>query len=339
VITLIKPMNGERVTLRTDEQNNFIKNENRRAFTDGTLSFQWDALVCVGLDRSIPCPVTLSWETVYKTVTVFISDNIEMEDEHSYFIPAGKGYCEIYNLNIGKTYYWRVESAEETSPVFYFSISYDTPRSIYVEGITNVRDIGGYKTISGKRIRQNMVYRGSELDSHLIITDKGIKTLCEELKIKTDLDMRGEAAGIITEGPLSPLGVVWKLIPLCPYDDIFNEENKRQYGVFFKEFTQPELYPIYFHCWGGADRAGTFAFLLGALLGMEINELINEYEWTSLSIWGIRTRNYDKFQNFLKGLDNFGDVNNSLQQKAENFIISAGLTKNEIQIIRNLLLE
>lgn len=339
MIKLLKPIDGERVSLHTNEQNTFIADENRRAFTEGTLSFQWDALVCVGIDCSIPNPVTLSWEIVYKTVTVFISLSTDMKDSRSYLIPAGIGQCKIYNLNIGKIYYWRVESAEETSAVFYFFIPFETPRSIYAEGITNVRDIGGYKTTSGKRIRQNMVYRGSELDSHVIITGNGIKTLCDELKIKTDLDMRGEASGIITEGPLSPNGVMWKLIPLCPYDDIFIEQNKKQYGVFFKEFTHPGLYPIYFHCWGGADRAGTFAFLLGAILGMEINDLINEYEWTSLSIWGIRTRNYDKFQSFLKGLDNFGDENNSLQQKAENFIHSAGLTKDEIQIIRDLLLE
>lgn len=339
MIKLLKPMNGERVSLHTDEQNTFIADENKRAFTDGTMSFQWDALVCVGNDRSIPSPVMLSWEIINTSVTVFISLNTGMEDAHSYLIPAGVAQCEIYNLNIGKIYYWRVESAEETSSIFYFSISYDTPRCIYVEGITNVRDIGGYKTISGKRIRQNMVYRGSELDSHVLITGNGIKTLCDELKIKTDLDMRGEAVGIITEGPLSPNGIIWKLIPLCPYDDIFIELNKKQYGLFFKEFTHPELYPIYFHCWGGADRAGTFAFLLGAILGMEKNDLINEYEWTSLSIWGIRTRNYDRFQSFLKGLDNFGKENDSLQQKAENYILSAGLTIDEIQIIRSLLLE
>lgn len=339
MITLLKPMNGERVSLRTGEQNTFIADENRRAFTDGILSFQWDALACVGLDRSVPSPVILTWETVYKTVTVFISVSTDMREAHSYLIPAGTGCCKIYNLNIGQTYYWYVTGAEDTSPVFYFSIPYETPRCIFAEGITNVRDIGGYKTISGKRIRQNKVYRGSELDSHVIITGNGIKTLCEELKIKTDLDMRGEAAGIITDGPLSSNGIIWKLIPLCPYDDIFYEDNKKQYGVFFKEFTHPELYPVYFHCWGGADRAGTFAFLLGAILGMETNDLINEYEWTSLSIWGIRTRNYDKFKNFLKGLDDFGDENDSLQQKAENFILSAGITKDEIQIIRDLLLE
>lgn len=66
MITLLKPINGERVSLRTNEQNTFIADENRRAFTDGSLSFQWDDLVCVGLDRSIPNPVTLSWETIYK---------------------------------------------------------------------------------------------------------------------------------------------------------------------------------------------------------------------------------------------------------------------------------
>lgn len=339
MITLLTPMNGESLSLHTPEQKMFIEENEKRAFTDGTLSFQWDNLVRAGHDRSVPEPVLFSWETESDTVTLFISTNSDMQNARSFSVSTGKRHFEIYNLNIGTDYWWRVKSAEEASPVYSFSVPYETPRGIYIDGVTNVRDIGGYKTISGKRIRQNMVYRGSELDTHVIISDKGIKTFCEGLKIKTELDMRGEAVGIITEGSIASEGIEWKLIPLCPYDDIFISENKKQYGLFFREFLFPERYPIYFHCWGGADRAGTFAFLLGALLGMGSDDLINEYEWTSLSIWGMRTRNYDKFQNFLNKLNDYGDENDSLQQKTENFILSAGLTKGEIQEIREILLE
>lgn len=336
---LLTPINGERLSLHTPEQKEFIADNEKRDFTDGSLSFQWDNLVRAGHDRSVPEPVVFSWETETDMVFLFVSRSSDMQNAHCFPVNTGKRQFEIYNLNIGTDYWWRVESAEEASPVYSFSIPYETPRGIYIDGITNVRDIGGYKTISGKRICQNMAYRGSELDIHMNISDKGKKTFCEELKIKTDLDMRGEASGVITEGSLASEGIAWKLIPLCPYDDIFISENKKQYGLFFREFLYPERYPIYFHCWGGADRAGTFAFLLGALLGMGSDDLINEYEWTSLSIWGIRTRNYDKFRNFLNKLNDYGDENDSLQQKTENFVFSAGLTKGEIQKIREILME
>ncbi|MBQ8474896.1 MAG: tyrosine-protein phosphatase, partial [Clostridia bacterium] len=40
----------------------------------------------------------------------------------------------------------------------------DTPRLLSVSGISNVRDIGNWKTTDGRRIKQGLLYRGTELD-------------------------------------------------------------------------------------------------------------------------------------------------------------------------------
>jgi protein tyrosine/serine phosphatase len=64
-------------------------------------------------------------------------------------------------------------------------------------------------------------------------------------------------------------------------------------------FANPDNYPIFYHCRGGADRTGSYAFILGALYGMNFDDLILEYELTSLSIWGTRIRNHELFSKFL----------------------------------------
>lgn len=61
------------------------------------------------------------------------------------------------------------------------------PRFIYVDGISNMRDAGGWRTKDGRRIRQRMVFRGSEMNSHVTISPKGIETILNDLKIRTDL--------------------------------------------------------------------------------------------------------------------------------------------------------
>ena len=45
-------------------------------------------------------------------------------------------------------------------------------------------------------------------------------------------------------------------------------------------FADPDNYPIIFHCAGGADRTGSLAIMLKALLNVGENELVADYELT-----------------------------------------------------------
>ena len=51
---------------------------------------------------------------------------------------------------------------------------------------------------------------------------------------------------------------------------------------------------IYFHCSAGADRAGTTAYLLEGLLGVDDETRYQDYELTTLSGRADRTRYYEK---------------------------------------------
>ena len=184
-------------------------------------------------------------------------------------------------------------------------------------------------TDSGNKVKQGLLYRGSELNSHVTITDSGLKTMREDLKIKTVLDIRGstEIVKDIYKG-----GYV--NIPVKAYGDYIDEpEQNRKIFEFLSDETN---YPVYFHCWGGADRTGTIAFLLNAFLGVGEKDLIDDYEITTLSIWGVRSRNTDLFRSLIEKLDEFDGE--TLKQKVENFMLESGVTPAQLESIRRIFL-
>jgi hypothetical protein len=51
-----------------------------------------------------------------------------------------------------------------------------------------------------------------------------------------------------------------------------------------------ENYPVYLHCWGGADRTGTVVFLLQGIAGVSLADLAVDYELTSFANFGTRSK-------------------------------------------------
>ena len=70
---------------------------------------------------------------------------------------------------------------------------------------------------------------------------------------------------------------------------------------------------------------------------MNIEDLLDDYEITSLAIWGSRSRNTKEHcKSFLSDLNSFdGD---SLQKKTENHLISCGIKKEQIENLRKIML-
>lgn len=343
MLKLLTPNAGAEVSLQTAIQKKFIAEEDKRRAMDGALTFRWYALEKEGCDRSLPEPVRFSWEDIpdeggdprcaggqYLLIVSEYADLrapvVEMTETCEY---------DLYNLDIGKEYFWCVQKEGKRSEISSFRTAWDLPRCLYIDGVSNVRDAGGYR-IPGGRVRRGMVYRGGEVERHMHITPKGIEQM-KALGIRTDLDLRGEAVGVI-EYPLLPLyGIDRVLLPIVPYAEIFEKKHRVALRKILKVFTKPKAYPIYHHCWGGADRGGTLAFLLGALVGMSLDDLYYEYEFTSLSIWGLRSRNYEPFRRMVEKLNGFpGDT---LAEKTAAFFLSLGLSEKDVTAIRTLLTE
>ncbi len=344
-IQLKTPENNSVVSLKTDTQAAFAAGAGNR-HTDKALNIDWLHLVQQGEDNTVPVPVEFEWtiednDAAGLSIWFLIAEDANFKNCKP--VLCSGSTISVHNLLLGKTYYWKVLAAKDeeitgTSCVFCFTAALEPPRWIQAEGLSNVRDIGGWPLGNGKRIRQGLVFRGCEMEFHHIITENGKKTLLNELNIKTDLDLRGEAVGKVSCSALGA-NVQFCLIPVKAYNEFLEESEKDVCRKIFKLFTNKENYPFYIHCWGGADRTGTLIFLLCAILGMSEDDLYLDYELTSLSIWGERSRHSELFQAFLQELNTYGGNTCPINQKCKKYLLSAGVTEHDINVIKRILIE
>ncbi|MDA0990417.1 MAG: tyrosine-protein phosphatase [Verrucomicrobia bacterium] len=308
--------------------------------------YLWDNLQVVSVDRSIPRPVTLSWKKLPRrwlaaAYEVTLSTAPDLQEKPRVITGLSKPTADVWHLHIGTTYYWTVVAHRKgeriaSSPTWTFTTNSLPPRWIRVPGITNVRDIGGWPLPGNRRIRQGLVYRSSEMNGSLQLTRRGRDVLEKELGIRTDLDFRSEYEG--AEGALDPNQVQWIHIPISPYDCIGDAAFRDGYRRIFETFADDANYPIVFHCVGGADRGGTVAFLLNALLGKRLDHLIHDYELTTLSVWGERSRMSEQFQGLVNALKAFGP-DDDVTKQAENYMAHIGLPPDAVAAIRRILIE
>lgn len=343
MLELKKPLAGEEVCLQSSAQRAFIADEERRAQLDGALTFKWYALEREeGADRSLPLPVAFAWEEILgeeeKAVDacyyLLISEKEDMSGAWVYITKEKS--LDVYNLKVGTKYFWCVQKEGKRSAVSSFKTALTLPRCLKIDAVSNVRDMGGYEVEEGV-IRQGLVYRGGEFELHMHLSREGAEEL-RRVGMKTDLDMRGEAIGKVDIATSELVGMTRAFVPSVPYTDVFLPKHKPALKKFYKVFANPKNYPIYFHCWGGADRTGTFAFILGAFLGMRYEDLIYEYEFTSLSIWGTRSRNYPNFKKFV---ELFMELEGkTLREKATTYLKSyASMTDKQLATVYNLMVE
>lgn len=351
-IRLLSPADGSAICLQTEIQKAFAADEKTRAARDGGESFAWDDLHRVGEDYTFPEPVKFSWQRTGNAPAVIeiskCPDFAAVPHVPGLPVIPGDGVrrisvcgecAELYNFEIGTTYYWRVRCGEDVSGVYSFVTDDIAPRWILLDGCSNVRDIGGWQTEDGFRIRQGYIYRTGEYDTHMNLTEEGIRCAVEDLGIRTDLDQRGEAVGKVLHGVLEPSGVRRILLPMQGYDSIFNDcPEQRNLAEGFRIITDPANWPLAFHCWGGADRGGTLSLLIEGILGVSRKNLILDYELTSLSIWGIRTRNYEPFANMMKRLDGYVSKELPFRKNIEAFLMDIGVKREEINRLRRMML-
>lgn len=300
-------------------------------------------------DRSHPRPVTFSWEQPHGVGNSVRYDLIISSDP-SFQEPACavglydlmETRAEVYNLRIGTPYYWKVIARRNgihlgESTVERFATHSAPPRWIRVPGITNVRDVGGWPVQGGKHIRQGMIFRGSEMNNHCTISPEGQQIMVEQLGLRTDVDLRGvgeERMPVLDSGRVEYVN-----IPVLAYDSIVHPEYTGRYRSLFRMLTDISKYPMFIHCWGGADRTGTVVFLIQALLGMSEVDLFTDYELTSLSVWGERRRSSEAFQDLLKTLELFGTRSSTIQHQVQRYLNVIGVSAGEIEKIKEIMLE
>ena len=155
--------------------------------------------------------------------------------------------------------------------------------------------------------------------------------------IRTDIDLRteGECWGM----DASPLGegVNWVRVSSAAYQGLADDWGKAAFARVFRHFLDPASYPIDFHCIAGADRTGSLAFVLGALLGVEEEELWKDWECTAF--WN-PDMDFVHERRFAKLLAVFGAFpGETLRHRVEAWVRSCGFSDSDISAFRSVLLE
>ncbi|MBE6644114.1 MAG: tyrosine-protein phosphatase [Ruminococcaceae bacterium] len=345
MIYLLKPKDSATVSLASDDQIEFVSEEQRcfRAGLNEKFSFKWNDLQISGdrKENSHPLPVHFEWRdrpleigrNHRKIYTFLLISKSEDLSEPLVYVTDRSSF-DVYNLELGTKYYWCVQKNLRRSKTYTFTTEMNLPRFIRIGGVSNVRDMGGYPLVTGGRIRQGLMYRGSEFENKMHISPEGIEDI-RRLGIKNDLDLRGEARRDVHYPVSTILGLNRIFLRSEAYDCLFNDGEREELYTFFSTFADEKNYPIYYHCRGGADRTGSYAFILGALYGMNYDDLILEYEITSFSIWGPRNRNYGLFVRFINKF--MALEGETLSEKARNFIKNyAGLSDEQIDKIYDI---
>lgn len=335
IITNVYPANCE-VSIHTDKQAKYLDSD-------------YDKLpfgVKGEKEQSHPNAITFEWDYVAEKseeteYILTISENADMSNPMTFTSKTEN--IAVYNLKIATKYYWTVTWGEKTSDIYSFTTENTAPRNLYVDGITNVRDIGGWVTEDGKRTNQGLIYRCGRLNNSkdngcgVIITEDGKNVMLNYMGIKTEIDLRqienGETGGVTA----SPLGETVNYIS-CPMDhsgDVLND-NKEQILKVFSILADEENYPMIVHCSIGTDRTGMMSFLINALLGVPEEDLYRDYMFSNFGDIGSKRKITNLQESaYYKAIKNAeGDT---LSKKAYNCLSSFGVPTEDLDAVIDIL--
>jgi protein-tyrosine phosphatase len=187
-------------------------------------------------------------------------------------------------------------------------------RRVPFEGVTNFRDLGGYRTRSGARIRWGLVFRADALHG-LSPRDLG---LYDQLGLCAVYDLRGELERTERPNPVPsrPLTIIGRPAgtdpPAAPpgtttadgqqiLHDLYRgliEHAAIQIGELFTALGAEGGMPAVFHCHAGKDRTGIVAALLLEALGVERDLVLDDYELTAR--YRLRTQQQSSYQRLVE---------------------------------------
>ena len=289
-------------------------------------------------ENSFPEPLTLDWSEWAKangassyTVTLKSADGL---DDRTY--TTSETTLAVSNLLLNAQYTWTVNAGEPSA----FHTADVTVRNLHVDGITNVRDLGGYRTTDGKVVKQGLLFRCGRLNQTraeepvVEITEEGARVMLDELHIVTEIDLRrtdNNEVGAITASVLGD-SVHYYCIPmqvgLSDETDalLFNADALKE---LFTILADESNYPLCFHCDIGTDRTGMVAILVNGLCGVSESDLYYDYLFSNAgNIKGIRA--FDKFSAMPYVQHILNAPGSTMQEKVRNCLIEIGIPEADM---------
>ena len=162
-------------------------------------------------------------------------------------------------------------------------------RWVPLGGALNFRDIGGYLTTTGARVRWRRIFRSDALDD---LTGGDRAVLTERLGLRTVLDLRCDVEG--TPGALWAAGRIE--LPLvdvenahvlfasaAALEDVYLNILRTRADAMrlaVQAIVEAE-HPLVVHCTAGKDRTGLVAAVLLGALGVGDDDIVRDYALTA----------------------------------------------------------
>ncbi|MFB7423130.1 tyrosine-protein phosphatase [Streptomyces hydrogenans] len=182
-------------------------------------------------------------------------------------------------------------------------------RQIPLQGAVNVRDLGGYPTYDGERVRHGLAYRSDHLGK---LTEADLVTLAglglaRAVDFRIPLEVGYDGADRLPAGvtavarPITDNGLFGQLTAaIGSRDPVLQEQmlgggraaafmadvyrtfvtdaaNRAAFGRTLRELAAPGTGPVLYHCTSGKDRTGWTSWLLLRLVGVPERSATEDY--------------------------------------------------------------
>ena len=214
---------------------------------------------------------------------------------------CGVNWAEVSGLDPDRRYYFNVVPDGEKGRVI-------AERQVPLEGAVNFRDLGGYRSSDGRRVRWGQVFRSDSLArlterDRIRVEHLGLKLIIDfrtPNEVKKSPDRLPQSSTMrclnlpITHGEFDFVSAVerikkgddsWLTEDFMLSGYIHNlDEFAHTWGEVIRRLIEPENRPLLFHCTGGKDRAGTCAALILLALGVPEETVIDDHQLSNILI-------------------------------------------------------
>ncbi|MFJ3583865.1 tyrosine-protein phosphatase [Streptomyces sp. NPDC090127] len=184
-----------------------------------------------------------------------------------------------------------------------------TAELIPLQGAVNVRDLGGYLTYGGDRVRRGLVYRGDALGK---LTDADLTTLSglrlgSVVDFRVPLEVRSDGADRLPGGlvpvarPVTDNGLNALIRSAIGSGDPVKQEemlgggrapafmaevyrsfvtsadNRARFAATIRDVARPGGRPLLYHCTSGKDRTGWLSYLLLTVVGVPERYVVEDF--------------------------------------------------------------
>jgi protein-tyrosine phosphatase len=177
---------------------------------------------------------------------------------------------------------------------------------IRLKGAPNFRDLGGYTSADGRRVRRGKMFRSEGLhqlktDDYVALHDLGIRLICDlrsdverekkptvwpahmlptTLVMDVNADLRANNSDLMdmlrddptAQGVQKLFAHVYRFVP---------EALTKHLAKFFDAITEDGHLPLILHCSAGKDRTGVLSAILLMALGVPRETVVHDYMKTN----------------------------------------------------------